>query len=103
MTVTNAQSKGYPVIGLYSAKAAKQFGSSIYLDRFGNEVEVTCVAANPEFIKEYCWEDTIVVSVSLDKWLRVGHPHPHDGIFPYYGHPYWYAPITTGTILPYIT
>lgn len=71
MTTTNETS---PTVGIYSAAAAEIHGTAIFIDKSGNEVEVTYVCRSPEYIKKYNWDDAVVVSTSLYKWLRDGKP-----------------------------
>jgi len=46
--------------GLYSAEAARLFGSFYYKKPDGSQVEITCVCDTPDW-DGYCWKDKVSV------------------------------------------
>jgi hypothetical protein len=59
-----------PVVALYSAKAAEQWGTVIYSDlSTGKPVELTALDRE----SKYGWEDKVVVSRAKLKYLAKGH------------------------------
>lgn len=66
----------------YSLTAAQSFGSSIYLNEKGEEVELTGIWNDPEY-KEYCWADKVCRGELGDnpKWLRRGVKGMYEDMF----------------------
>jgi hypothetical protein len=66
--------------GFYSATAAKQHGTVVYLSPSGNEVEVTAVYDSIEQgEQDYKWEDKRYVG-PVDKYVRSVKPHWDDAL-----------------------
>jgi hypothetical protein len=64
--------KGGPWHAHFSEKAAELYGSSIYVDAAGAEVELTCAAHEREWAdKEYLWPDKEYRGVVVD-YVRHG-------------------------------
>lgn len=57
-------------IGVYSAKMAANTGTIIYLDENGKEVEVVGVYTSLEEATQCRWDDVVIVSECLVKYLR---------------------------------
>jgi len=59
-------------IGYYSPAAARDWGTAVYLNAAGEEVEVTAVY-KPGNEVAYGWKDTICLG-EVEKWVRSGRP-----------------------------
>ena len=67
--------KSIEFVGVYSKNAANIFGTSLYFDIDGNEIEVTGVCrkeALTQSLFEYDWPDKKVVSTKLVEFCRLG-------------------------------
>jgi hypothetical protein len=64
----------------FSAEAAKECGSSIYLAHDGSEVEVTCVGEGLIDCDNYLWPDRKSVGPVVE-WLRRGQTRQSSFIF----------------------
>jgi hypothetical protein len=54
-------------VGIYSAKAAELYGTSIYLGADGKEHEVSAI----DKPSKYKWDDAVILG-PMGKWLRKG-------------------------------
>jgi hypothetical protein len=58
--------------GFYSAKAAKWYGTSIWMTASGEPVEITS-ASDTENGEDYLWDDKVSVGI-VTTWLGDGKP-----------------------------
>jgi hypothetical protein len=65
--VSEPKMRGGPWHAHYSEQAAELYGSSIYVDASGAEVELTCAARDRDWAeKEYLWTDKEYRGVVVD-------------------------------------
>lgn len=61
-----------PCHAYFSAEAARLYGTGIWEDKDGKEVEVTCVDPDKTRLDQmYTWKDRVYVGM-VQRWLREG-------------------------------
>lgn len=59
------------MVGVYSATAAKNFGTVVYIDSSGEEFICTAIYDNKEdALSLYMWKDATIVSENLVQFVR---------------------------------